>query len=149
MAQEQPVGEVKFTLVVLGRIALFVGLLLAVVYLVPFVSAYSKKTSSKKIMDYSIAEKNKLEVPLATDNRRLIIMTETRPAGSRERARLKAELGELTAEYDRLDRAGNAAEQVLTKSQQVMDSKMFPAGLGGALVCLGLVLIIFSKISDQ
>ena len=148
MAQEQPVGEVKFTLVVIGRIMFFAGVLLGVLYLVPFISAYSKKMSSRKILDNTAAEKSKIEAPLAIANRRLTILTEARASGSREKARLEQEFAELSAKYDRLDRESGDAEQASAKAQQVMDDKMYWAGLGGALIVAGAVMMIFSKMSD-
>jgi len=149
MEQEQPVGGVKFPFIVMGRILLAFGILLAVTHLLPFVTAYSKKISSKKIIEQSLAEKDKLETPLAVASRRIIVLSSENGSGNSrgglERAKQEAEYNRMMSKYNVLDKAENDAEAALARSQQVMDSKIFFAGISVTLMAAAVLFMVFAK----
>jgi len=152
MKQEQPVGDIKFSFVVIGRILLMLGLFCAVLHLVPFMVAYSKKESSKKAMEYSAEEKRKLETPMSITNRRMVLLSNghnvngsAKVKGNLEKEKLEFEYRQMFAKYNSLSRGEYSAEQALNKAQQTMDAKGIYAGISIALIIAGVLFIVFSR----
>ena len=152
MEQEQPVGDIGFPFKVVGRILAAIGVVCMVLYLVPFIAAYSNKASSKKIIENAAAEKSRLEPLMSAANRRIILLSNgygaSNPAkvsGGREKIKLEAEYRQLQIKYNSVSRGEYTAEQVLEKSQKTMDSTGIFAGLSIALVVTGIIFVVFPK----